>query len=151
MEKGLNSYYGTGFNDYLYAKNSINIAEEIGNYNGVAYMASQSAEKLLKAVIERYLIDDEDGIRLLKSHNLRSLIEKIKTEFPDCPLDSKDYKWLGDFYYDARYPGDNFTVVGKESGVECIRLLDKLIGWIDSIDAPNANKPTGLGKIEDFI
>lgn len=97
MEKGLNSYYGTGFNDYLYAKKSINIAEEIGNYNGVAYMASQSAEKLLKAVIERYLIDDEDGIRLLKSHNLRSLIEKIKTEFPDCPLDSKDYKWLGDF------------------------------------------------------
>jgi HEPN domain-containing protein len=53
MEKKLNSYYGMGYNDYLYAKHSINAAKEIGNYNGVAALASQSAEKLLKAVIER--------------------------------------------------------------------------------------------------
>ncbi|NLK73865.1 MAG: HEPN domain-containing protein [Clostridiales bacterium] len=151
MEKGLNSYYGTGYNDYLYAKNSLDIAREIGNFNGVASMASQAAEKLFKAVIEKYFIDDEDCIRLLKSHNLRSMLEKIKTKFPDCPLDSKDYKWLGDFYYDARYPGDNFTVVGEESGQECIRLLEELIGWIDSLDDTNGNKPKGLGKIGDFI
>ena len=60
-------------------------------------MASQSAEKLLKAVIENYFIDDEDCIRLLKSHNLRALLDKIKSRFPDCPLDSKDYTWLGNF------------------------------------------------------
>lgn len=151
MEKGLNSYYGMGYNDYLYAKHSIDVAKVIGNYNGVASMASQSAEKLLKAVIEQYFIDDEDCIRLMKSHNLRSLLEKIKTRFPNCPLDSKDYKWLGDFYYDARYPGDNFIVVGEDSGLECIRLLDELLHWIDSLEEPVANKPSGLGKLNDFI
>lgn len=151
MEKGLNSYYGMGYNDYLYAKHNINIAREIGNYNGVASMASQSAEKLLKAVIEYYFVDDEDCIRLMKSHNLRTLLEKIKTRFIDCPLDSKDYKWLGDFYYDARYPGDNFIMVGEESGEECIRLLEELLQWIDGIKEPQKNKPLGLGKIGDFI
>ena len=85
MEKGLNSYYGTGYNDYLYAKNSLDIAREIGNFNGVASMASQAAEKLFKAVIEKYFIDDEDCIRLLKSHNLRSMLEKIKTKFQTVP------------------------------------------------------------------
>lgn len=151
MEKGLNSYYGMGYNDYLYAKHGLKVARKIGNFNGVATMASQAAEKLLKAVIEKYFIDDEDCIRLLKSHNLRALLEKIKTRFPDCPLDSKDYKWLGDFYYDARYPGDNFTTVGEESGLECIRLLEELIAWIDSLEEPRKNKPSGLGKLEEFI
>lgn len=151
MEKGLNSYYGMGYNDYLYAKHTIDAAKVIGNYNGVASMASQSAEKLLKAVIEHYFIDDEDSIRLMKSHNLRSLVEKIKTRFPNCPLDSKDYKWLGDFYYDARYPGDNFITVGEESGRECIRLLEELLQWIDSLEEPTENKPAGLGKLNDFI
>lgn len=151
MEKGLNSYYGMGYNDYLYAQHSMNIAKEIGNYNGVASMASQSAEKLLKAVIETYFTDDEDCIRLMKSHNLRTLIEKIKARFTSCPLDSKDYKWLGDFYYDARYPGDNFIVVSEESGEECIRLLEKLLLWIDSLDEPRKDKPSGLGKIGDYL
>lgn len=151
MEKGLNSYYGTGYNDYLYAKHGLDVANMVGNYNGVASMASQSSEKLLKAIIEVYFVDDEDCIRLLKSHNLRSILEKIKTKFPDCPLDSKDYKWLGDFYYDARYPGDNFIEVGEESGLECIRLLEEIIRWIDSLDEPVVKKSTGMGKIEDYI
>ena len=151
MEKGLNSYYGMGYNDFLFAMHGINAAKEIGNYNGIAYMASQSAEKLLKAVIEHYFVDDEDCIRLLKSHNQRSLLEKIKTRFPECTLDSKDYKWLGDFYFDARYPGDNFIEVGEESGLECIRLVEELLRWINSLDEPEKKKPKGLGRIGDFI
>lgn len=151
MDKGLNSYYGMGYNDYLYAKNSINVAKEIGNYNGLASMASQSAEKLLKAIIEVYFVDDEDCLKLMRSHNLRALVEKINNRFTESPLNSKDYKWLGDFYYDARYPGDNFIMVGEESGLECIRLLDELIAWIDSIEEPQVQSPLGLGKIEDYI
>ena len=151
MEKGINSYYGMGNNDYLFAKHGVSLAKEIGNFNGVASMASQAAEKLLKAVIEHYFVDDEDCIRLLKSHNLRALLEKIKSRFPDCPLDTKDYKWLGDFYYDARYPGVNFIIVSEESGMECIYLLENLLNWIDSLDEPLQQKLTGLGKIEDYI
>lgn len=77
MEKGLNSYYGMGYNYYLYAKNSINVAKEIGNYNGLASMASQSAEKLLKAIIEVYFVDDED--RISSELLLLILIKCMKT------------------------------------------------------------------------
>jgi HEPN domain-containing protein len=111
----------------------------------------QSAEKLLKAVIECFFVDDEDCIWLMKSHNLRALLEKIKSRFKDCPLDSKDYKWLGDFYYDVRYPGDNFVVVGEESGLECIRLLEELIQWIDSLDERPKQIPAEVERVEDII
>jgi HEPN domain-containing protein len=87
----------------------------------------------------------------LKSHNLRALLEKIKGRFTDCPLDSKDYKWLGDFYYDARYPGDNFVVVGEESGLECIRLLEELIRWIDSLGERPKQIPAGVERVKDII
>jgi HEPN domain-containing protein len=87
----------------------------------------------------------------MKSHNLRALLEKIKGRFADCPLDSKDYKWLGDFYFDARYPGDNFVAVGEERGLECIRLLEELLKWIDFLEEPPKRSASGLGRAEDII
>lgn len=133
METKLNSYYGLAYNDYLYASNMLEVAGQIGNYNVVASLCAQSAEKYMKFIIEKYFIHDESSIELLRSHNLRSILNKIKELFKDCPLSSKDYKWLGDFYFDSRYPGDNFIHVNKEDGEECCRLVEELQLWVDSI------------------
>ncbi len=124
MEK-INSYYGIATNDYLYAKAGLTIGEEIGNYNSVASLCSQAAEKFLKAVIE-FCFADEELVSYLRTHNLRVLVTKIKERYPDANLDSKDCKWLGDFYFDARYPGDNFVLVSKEDAEECIRITETI-------------------------
>lgn len=89
---------------------------------------------MLKAVIECFFADDEDCIWLMKSHNLRALLEKIKSRFKDCPLDSKDYKCLG-----------------EESGLECIRLLEELIQWIDTLDERPKQIPAEVERVEDII
>lgn len=117
----LNSYFGMAENDYLYAKGGMETCRRLGNYNGVASGCAQAAEKYLKALAERCLVDDPEAVTLLKTHNLRSLVNKLKEQIPGIPLDSRDCKWLGDFYFDARYPGDNFVTVNEEDALECLR------------------------------
>lgn len=99
--------------------------KEIGNFNGVAALCAQSGEKYLKAVIEKCFVDDGDVMDLLHSHNLRSLYNIIITKF-NMNVSSKDCKWLGDFYFDARYPGDNFVTVNEEDAQECLRIVELL-------------------------
>jgi HEPN domain-containing protein len=87
----------------------------------------------MKAVIEIYDVDNENSLQLMRTHNLRLLVNRLRELFKGCPLSSKDYKWLGDFYYEARYPGDNFVVVNEEDALESLRLVEFLKEWIESI------------------
>lgn len=122
MEK-MNSYYGRAESDYHYAKAGMATGEQLGDYNNVAIMAAESAGKFLKAIIELDFTDDPGVVRLLKTHNLRSLYNKITTK-RNLSLSSRDCKWLGDFYFDAQYPGDNFVTVSKNDALECLELLE---------------------------
>ncbi|MFA9463386.1 MAG: HEPN domain-containing protein [Velocimicrobium sp.] len=125
MEKKLNTYFGRGHSDYLYAKAGMEVGRNFGDYNGVASMCAQSAEKYLKAVLEQCVIED-DVMALLHSHNLRAILNRIKEGYANFNASSKDVKWLGDFYFDARYPGDNFVVVSEEDALECLRIVEEL-------------------------
>lgn len=125
METKMNSYLGRGRSDYLYAKAGMSVGEEYGDYNGVASMCAQAAEKYLKAIIEKCVFG-EDTISLLKSHNLRAILNAIKEVYPNIDIATKDVKWLGDFYFDARYPGDNFIQVSREDALECLGLVEKI-------------------------
>ncbi len=86
-------------------------------------MCAQSGEKYLKAVLERCFAGDADIMDLLHSHNLRILHDRIMTRF-NLKVSSKDCKWLGDFYYDAGYPGDNFVLVSESDAEECLRIVE---------------------------
>lgn len=125
METKMNSYLGRGRSDYLYAKAGMSVGEEYGDYNGVASMCAQAAEKYLKAVIEKCIFR-EDAISLLKSHNLRLILNVIKEEYPDVKITARDVKWLGDFYFDARYPGDNFVEVSRQDALECLEMVETI-------------------------
>ncbi|MEG1742486.1 MAG: HEPN domain-containing protein, partial [Acetivibrio sp.] len=80
MEKKLNSYLGMAYSDYLYAQAGMEVGRKFGDYNGVASMCSQSAEKYLKAVLEQCIIE-EDIISFLHSHNLRAILNRIKEKY----------------------------------------------------------------------
>lgn len=125
MEKKLNSYFGMAYSDYLYAQAGMAVGGKYGDYNGVASICAQSAEKYLKAILEQCTID-EQTISFLHSHNLRSIVNRIKESHPELALSSKDMKWIGHFYYDARYPGDHFIKVNEEDALECLRIVEEL-------------------------
>lgn len=121
----LNSYLGMAKSDYSFAKSSLDVGEMVGNYNQVVAILAQAGEKYLKAVIELCFIGDDDAMVLLHSHNLRALYNKVITKF-ELKVSSKDCKWLGDFYFDARYPGDNFVVANRKDADECLKIVKQL-------------------------
>lgn len=153
MEKKLNTYFSRAYSDYLYAKAGMEVGKNFGDYNGVASMCAQSAEKYLKAVLEQCIID-EDVMSLLHSHNLRSILNRIKEVYKELDISTKDIKWLGDFYFDARYPGDNFVVVSEEDALECLRIVEeleiKVRYLLEEEEKKRSIKKEKINKLESF-
>ena len=85
--------------------------------------AHKAGEKYLKALIEYAFLDDPDAMNLMHSHNLRALYNRIINKY-SLSVDSKSCKWLGGFYYDAGYPGDNFVEVNEQDANECLSIFD---------------------------
>lgn len=154
METKMNSYLGRGYSDYLYAKAGMSVGEEYGDYNGVASMCAQAAEKYLKAVIEMCVLR-EDAISLLKSYNLRSILNVIKEEYPDVEIAARDVKWLGDFYFDAGYPGDNFVEVSQQDALECLEMVEKIEQEVKKIlereEESRRERKKKIKKLKTFI
>ena len=73
---------------------------------------------------------------VLKTHNLPKLDYVIKESGIDLGLDIRDLRMLKDFYFDARYPGENYIRVSKEEANECIAIVDyvkrKVANFIES-------------------
>lgn len=128
-----NSYYSIGYDDYLFAKDSLPLCERSNNYNSVVAILAQAGEKLLKEVIERKFIDDSSCIAILRTHNLRTIVNKINERYPEAKLNSMECKWLGDFYFDARYPGDNYVVVSKEDAYLALEIVEKILDAVNDI------------------
>jgi HEPN domain-containing protein len=122
-------------------------AKQINDFNGVASISAQSAEKFMKSIIESKCFNADSSI--LKSHNQRKLLMEIKDVYDKCPLSEKDYKWLGDFYFDARYPGDDFIIVTEEQAIECLALTNRLKDWIDLIEKKEEKKEKKNKEKED--
>ncbi|MEG0326808.1 MAG: HEPN domain-containing protein, partial [Cellulosilyticaceae bacterium] len=68
---------------------------------------------------------------------LRTIIAKILERFPDMKLSSKDCKWLGDFYFDARYPGDDFIRVSLQDALEAIKIVEEVLAETQKILVSN--------------
>lgn len=130
--ESLNSYMGMARNDYEYAKDGMSTGARLGNYNNVASGCAQSAKKYLKAVLEKGFEEKQEILPLMHNHNLRALYNKVITKY-HLSVSSKDCKWLGDFYFDARYPGDYFLEVNRNDAEECLRLVELLQNDVTSI------------------
>ncbi len=128
-----NSYYSIGYDDYQFAKSSLPLCDQNGNYNSAVAILAQSAEKLLKEVIENKFVDDSSCISVLKTHNLRVLVNKIKERYPNIPLQSMECTWLGSFYFDTRLPGDNYVVVSKEDAYNALYITEHILECVNMI------------------
>ena len=115
-----NDFYDIAYEDLLYLQATLHLPF----YNNIAVASEQIAEKMLKSVVERINVDCES---LLRSHNLRALFDTIRNEYPSCHIDRGKLSMLKDYYFDAKYPGDNFVNVTKE---ECIDTMYSVINYV---------------------
>lgn len=53
---------------------------------------------------------------------------------PNLKLDTVGLAYLTDFYFDARYPGDDFYTVSKEEFEKCLAIMYDTVNKLKSTD-----------------
>ena len=119
-----NSYYDIACNDFMYFCDAISPKY----FNQVAAQAQQIAEKMIKSVADLTCINIE---KLMTSHNLRALYDAIHEVDSGFNLDRRALSLLKDYYYDARYPGDNFVTVTKDEFIDLLNILNSVIREVE--------------------
>ncbi len=122
-----NDYYRIAISDLNYLQATLHLPY----YNQIAISAQQIAEKMLKSIVERVCVEP---FKLLTTHNLRALYTEIHKQDNRFVLDKGALSMLKDFYFDAKYPGENYVDVDYESCVECLDIM------YDTIEAVNEKR-----------
>lgn len=126
-------------NNYLdIAENDLQYLEAVlktGNtfYNQLAVQCQQVAEKFLKGYLDRVLLE-EDVSDLLRKHNMKKIAAKLNEIKPELKLDTIGLAYLTDFYFDTRYPGDDFYTVSKEEFEKCLAIMYDTVNQLKSMD-----------------
>ena len=107
-----NTYLDIAENDLQYLEAVLKTGNTF--YNQLAVQCQQVAEKFLKGYLDRMLLE-EDVSELLRKNNLKKIAAKLNDIKPELKLDTIGLAYLTDFYFDARYPGDDFYTVSKVS------------------------------------
>lgn len=118
----INSYYQLARNDYLFLQS----AKDSKLYNNIAIQSQQTVEKYLKHLVYTFCIDNKESLRALKSHSLVKLNSILLESGIDLGLSKGDLAILKDYYYDAKYPGDNFIVVTKEDADHALYVVEEV-------------------------
>ena len=132
-----NDFYRIACNDLHYLQATLHLPY----YNQIAVNAQQVTEKMLKSVVERVCVEP---FKLLTTHNLRALYTEIHNEDTEFLLDKGALSMLKDFYFDAKYPGDNYIEVDAESCNECLETM------YDTIEMVNMKRKKLELETEDF-
>lgn len=115
-----NNYLSIAENDLAYLESVISNGSEF--YNQLAVQCEQVAEKFLKGYLERICLE-EDITDLLRKHNMKRIAAKLNELVAGINLDTIGLAFLTDFYYDAKYPGDDFNVVSKAEFEKCLAVM----------------------------
>ena len=115
-----NSYLDIAENDLRYLESVLETGSTF--YNQMSVQCQQVAEKFLKGYVDRLFLN-EDVSDLLRKHNMKKIAAKLNQLDPDLNLDTIGLAYLTDFYYDARYPGDDFYTVTKEEFDKCLSIM----------------------------
>ena len=115
-----NSYLDIAQNDLEYLEAVMKTGSRF--YNQLAVQCEQVTEKYLKGYLDKMMLD-EDVTDLLRKHNMKKIAAKLNEICPDLQLDTIGLAYLTDFYFDARYPGDDFYTVSKEEFDKCVAIM----------------------------
>lgn len=130
-----NDYYEIAINDLLFLEHNLNVP----SYNVLALQSQQITEKALKSVLELVAVGNECKA-VLQSHNLKNMYTMIHEVVPSFELNRSDLALLKDYYYDAKYPGENFVRVTKEACQECINIMYDVLEQVNQFRTEDGMK-----------
>jgi HEPN domain-containing protein len=108
----------------------LNAVKHLPYYNQHCIACQQICEKLLKHIITiSYSGDEKD--RILKSHSLRTIYRGIKSYIPSFILPEEELASLTDFYFDAKYPGNDFFTADEDDFNKCYATVNNVVEAIN--------------------
>lgn len=125
-----NSYLAIAQNDLEYLESVM--ASGSTFYNQLAVQCQQVAEKYLKGYLDRLLVN-EDVSDLLRKHNMKRIASLLNERYPGLDLDTIGLAYLTDFYFDARYPGDDFYSVSRADFEKCLSVMYDTVNKLKTI------------------
>jgi len=121
----MNNYYDIAEDDLLEAEDRY-IA---GKYNKCAHWCQQSGEKYLKYVLVNKLnITDADAI---SDHNLKRIHDRINRDEKVLAIPTAALFALSNYYTKARYPGEGYVEVDKETAFELLNHAKSIKSKVD--------------------
>lgn len=126
------TYYDIAMRTYHSLDTFFDAADKSDWYNPFATECQQVVEKLLKDLLTQILPLSSKLESLLHSHDLGTLARAVNGMYPNT-LRIQDCAWLTDYYFDTRYPGDNFFVVTRYDALEVKKVTDTLVESILSV------------------
>ena len=126
-----NTYIDIAENDLQYRESVLKTGNTF--YNQLAVQCQQVAEKFLKGYLDRTVLE-EDVSDLLRKHNMKKIASKLNDMNPGLKLDTVGLAYLTDFYFDARYPGDDFYTVSKEEFEKCLSIMYDTVEKLKSLN-----------------
>ncbi len=124
MGKG---YIDIAERDYEYFQQMIQMFQKTRDpyYNKVVVEAQQIVEKVLKGIIEQKCVDT-DHTDALHQHKL-SILGNVIFEELGIRIDDLHLRYLSDFYFDARYPGNSYIEATKKDAEIAIGVVDEVL------------------------
>lgn len=123
-----NDYYNIAMNDLEY----LNAVKHLPYYNQHCISCQQIGEKLLKHIITlSYVHDDKD--KMLKTHSLRTIYRGVKRYIPSFELPEEELANLTDYYFDAKYPGNDFFTATEADFLKCYSSLMKIVDEVKKV------------------
>lgn len=107
-------------------------------YNQISVCAQQVAEKMLKSVVEVTMPLDDNTEKIMRSHNLKLIYDKIHEQIPNFILDRHGLASLKDYYFDTKYPGDNFVNVTREECNDNLRIAYDVVEEVNRFRRENS-------------
>ncbi len=121
------SYYDIAEDEYQFfmSIDSDHLPQQIG------FLGQQIVEKLLKHIIVTSEKPIEDDM-IVRTYNLKKLYRFIKAEIVDLDLDMGDLVQVSNYYFETRYPGDNFMWLTEEEKKDCVRIVKEIKEKVDT-------------------
>lgn len=121
------TYISIAENDYQYLKRDI---QEGRVANLVAFNTQGVCEKFLKGIIVYYGLEEACTQKELSSHSIRKLVNFIRKNIPEVKLNWRKVLQADGFYFNTRYPGDDYFDVTKEDIEMCWEAATEVRSYV---------------------
>ena len=119
------SYFDIAMRSYSNIDKQFHLAEEMDWYNLFAAECAQIIEKMLKGILSISKLPENTSPHIFDIHSLQVLTRTLHSIYPNT-INAQNASWLSDYYFDTKYPGDNFVEVSKYDAEQILSITKDL-------------------------